>query len=600
MNEKILAAYDYVNNPDNFLSFHAFSIITINVFRPLLYDVDLSSEEKTFVEYEIYAFDVLINNKTLAEKISEQNLNNLYPVPPKDFTSLSAYLQTRVAVITNPILKAKYYEILWHYFKRPDWGLLAYKSNIDSLDYLLSHNKSPNAYEGNFLQQAFNIANTLKNDKLIEEASQRIVGMVVSGDIFNFQLPLIALINGELRKIKSFLPSDFSEILFNKCNSLFSLNIYQCLEFTIICNKITSRLSVYDSQKWFSLLGDVYRHIAENELTDDYLKLLNYQKASINFKKAHSEEKERECLGKCKTAWESAQKSFRKYSYFENLPQQEIKKVEDETIKITKILEQLPIQQITNYFSSPLCLVDKNTLNTPQPIAYQICSIQLFDEHGNQPIFVNTQEEIDKHWLNEQYKIAMILLMQRLDTIIDRLVLKRKLTYDLLINHLQTGSWLSPLCKNKTNWLEVVKPILYEYFNQIDLTLLSNYKYQPIYMLCMDSLVIKMEGMIRDLFSAFGINTKRSIDNGKGNTILQEADLNNLLYLPEAKSVFQDFQLDFLRFVFIEQDGLNLRNIIAHSLSTNCYSLPYMNLVFVAFIVVCSFDYELSEDSESK
>lgn len=600
MNEKILAAYAYVNNPDNFLSFQAFSIITINVFRPLLYEEDLSGEEKTFVEYEIYALDILLNNKTLAGDISEQNSNNLYPIPPKDFTSLSAYLQTRVKVLTNPILKAKYYEILWHFFKKPDWGCKAYKSNIDSLEYLLSRNSTPNAYEGNFLHQAFNIAITLKNDKLIEEASRKIVSVVVSGDIYDFQLPIIALIYSELRKFKPFLPSDFSDILFNRCNLLFSLNIFQCQEFTTVCNKIASRLSINDSQKWFFLLGDIYRLIAENELTDDYIKLLNYQKASIFFKKAHSEEKERECLGKCKTAWEGTQKFFKKYSYFENLPQQEIKNLENETIRIAKILEQFTIQQITNYFSSPMCLVDKNTLNTSQPVAYQICSIQLFDEHGNQPTYVNTQEEINKHWINEQYKIAMILLMQRLYRIINYLVIKRKLSYELLINHLQTGSWLSPLYKNKTKWLEVIKPILYEYFKQIDLTLLSNNKYQPIYMLCMDSLVIKMEGMIRDLFNMFDINTKRSIDNGKGNVILQEADLNYLLYLPEAKNVFQDFQLDFLRFVFIEQDGFNLRNIIAHSLSTNYYSLSYMNLVFVAFIVVCSFDYDLSENSKSE
>lgn len=599
MNEKILVAYDYVNNPDNFLSFQAFSIITLNVFRPLLYDEDLSSEEKTFVEYEIYAHDVLLNNRTLAGDISEQNSNYLYPIPPKDFALLASYLQTRVTTLTNPILKVKYYEILWHYFKKPEWGLMAYKSNIDSLDYLLSHNKTPNAYEGNFLHQAFNIANTLKNDELLKEASLKIVSIVVSNDLYNFQLPIIALIASELRKIKPFLPSDFSEILFKKCNLLFSLNIFQCQEFTLACNKIVSKLSINDSQKWFLLLGEIYRLIAENELTDDYIKLLNYQKASIYFKKAHAEEKERESLGKCKTAWEGTQKFFKKYSYFENLPPQEITKFENETIKIAKILEQFSIQHITNYFGSPLCIVDKNTLNAPQPVAYQICSIQLFDEHGNQPTYVNTQEDIKKHWINEQYRIAMILLMKRLYSIINHLVIKRKLSYELLINHLQTGSWLSPLYKNKTNWLEVIKPILYEYFKQIDLTLLSNYNYQPIYMLCMDALVVKMEGMIRDLFNTFNINTKRSIDNGKGEVILQEADLNYLLYLPQAKSVFQDYQLDFLRFVFIEQDGFNLRNTIAHSLSTNYYSLPYMNLVFIALIIVCSFEYDMTEISES-
>ena len=79
------------------------------------------------------------------------------------------------------------------------------------------------------------------------------------------------------------------------------------------------------------------------------------------------------------------------------------------------------------------------------------------------------------------------------------------------------------------------------------------------YVLCIDSLTLKFEGILRDFAKRVGSNTIKIGRDGQ----IREGFTDDLLELEEIKDKFSEDDLLFFKYVFTSS-GINLRNDIAH------------------------------------
>ena len=100
-----------------------------------------------------------------------------------------------------------------------------------------------------------------------------------------------------------------------------------------------------------------------------------------------------------------------------------------------------------------------------------------------------------------------------------------------------------------------------------------------------DSLTLKLEGLVRDFAQLNGILTHKDVKYKGRRTVTRELDLAKLLYAPQVAGLFNADDLFFLffRFLFVEQSGFTIRHRVAHGLMLiEDYNFGILQLVFVA------------------
>ena len=140
------------------------------------------------------------------------------------------------------------------------------------------------------------------------------------------------------------------------------------------------------------------------------------------------------------------------------------------------------------------------------------------------------------------------------------------------------------------NWLSLLAPSLNEYFLEIDYFLYSgNY---PNMILAIDSLTLKLEGLIRDFCRLIDIPTC-TLRSDKAGNIVEEKNINALLHESKLEQFLGKNDLLFLKFLLIEKGGYYLRHKIAHSLMTYSeYGMDHMHLLILALLRLGKYNFK--------
>ncbi len=186
-------------------------------------------------------------------------------------------------------------------------------------------------------------------------------------------------------------------------------------------------------------------------------------------------------------------------------------------------------------------------------------------------------------------------------------VIEGEVSFEGIVKYLQDHSWIARKLKkpgdrgkeNTYNWLELVTPGLYDYFIQIK-WLSADRSFRPNFMLTIDSLVLKIEGMLRDICALSGIPTTLMKKDRMGRNVSTAKDIHMLLYEKPVRELFAEDDLLLLRFVLVEQAGYNLRHRIAHGLTTPAdYSLRVMHLVILIVLRIARYQIREKADATS-
>lgn len=176
---------------------------------------------------------------------------------------------------------------------------------------------------------------------------------------------------------------------------------------------------------------------------------------------------------------------------------------------------------------------------------------------------------------------------------------QQKLKTKLILEYLNKNSWFGTELmisangqrERPYNWLSLIAPALNEFFVNLEYYLTSP-TVIPNYILCIDSLSTKIEGIIRDICEFQGITPFEFKDDGKGRTVSMQKDIHKLLNEEEIVILISQDDLLFFKYVLIEKVGLNLRHRVAHSLMTfEEYHIEQMYLLIVCVLKLGKYDF---------
>lgn len=210
-----------------------------------------------------------------------------------------------------------------------------------------------------------------------------------------------------------------------------------------------------------------------------------------------------------------------------------------------------------------------------------------------------------KHWglSFETYKLLLLILF-------DELVKAKKLSWETTKSFMETYFWYGKEYEievsetdtiKKRKWIELLEPGIKNYIDElyrIEESTKNKKPYQIEIVTSLDSLVLKIEGLVREFYDFTGFSTNR-IKRRAGDTLTSEKKvLDELLRDTQAEEIFGKDLTLLMKYVLIEPVGYNLRNNIAHTfLLRQNYLLIYAHLIFLIILRIGNFKLSPKEPS---
>jgi len=254
--------------------------------------------------------------------------------------------------------------------------------------------------------------------------------------------------------------------------------------------------------------------------------------------------------------------------------------------------------------------VKKTAANlSEQFVLTHILPTQIVDANGNTSQHFSEPDEKEYFEVLQQYQHELALIrLPIIHEIFMHAVRAGKLNADILLGFLRDHSWLGrALAKNSPDgrvteysWVSLIAPAICDFFREVEACMAHGNK-QPNLVLTIDSLTLKMEGMIRDFCRLRGVTEFAITRDRKGRKISREKDIHALLYEDVMTELFDPDDLLLFRFLLVEKAGYNLRHRVAHSLLTPSeYSLEKVYLLIIALLRLGKYDFAPKEEGGKK
>lgn len=138
------------------------------------------------------------------------------------------------------------------------------------------------------------------------------------------------------------------------------------------------------------------------------------------------------------------------------------------------------------------------------------------------------------------------------------------------------------------SWLTLLQPGLYNFFSLFEYQTVHKKLKTDSFVLSIDSLALKFEGILRDFIRIAGGST---IKIKKG--ISEEILLDEMLEHKVIKETYEEAEIELFKLVFTRQ-GLNIRNDIAHSFyKTSDYNFKKISLILLCILRISRFEFDI-------
>lgn len=563
--------------------------------------------EKAQWEVDFFYFDINsgILNSAMSQT-SEMGKINKYPDLDKFDDNTYTYLINRLDNSNTPLLKARYATILWNSPKRHrKYAEIAVDSFMDLVKIYEEKNKEdPNEnYDVKVVEavkNAYKIAfqSQYKRDEIKSEIKRLITQFNSKNSIYRF-----SLIELMLNEKKNFSKNDFigiSDVLWNASKLLNkSDNTHGAIDTLEIGQKVENKTgeNKYNWKIEIAKSYEILMKASENkgDLATIYFcqKALEYYKIiKDDVKISEMEEKYASLKSTHKLAKiETPVDLTETFKEIEKITENLVQKEPDEIIKYLMYNDNIiPKYKKTEEF------VEKLHVNHPM---LKLVPVAALDKRGHVAQRFSKPEEIKYHAILGQFQIELELLtVNLLNEVLIRAIIENKLSYDILLKYFIDNSWfgktISKPINDKTieyNWLDMIAPALFEYFNQITFYLL-NPSNIPNFVLVIDSLILKIEGLLRDICENCGVATFYQTQDKNGGNITREKSIDDLLRDDALKKLFNENELLLFKFLLVEKAGYNFRHQVAHSLlQYRDYNIGIAHLLLLIILRIGKFDF---------
>jgi hypothetical protein len=517
------------------------------------------------------------------------------------------YLVNRFESVNNPLLKARYAHILW--FSPRKHGKYAIVGTDCYLEEAkLLEGRERQASENhlgldiiNAIENAFYLAKNIGDKGKIESVKSEILRLIFSfnsksGMLFRLRTDLMNLMVEEKTIFSVEDLKGLSDLCLAFSNEL--ADTHQAITFLQLGEKVEQRTKT-QNVNWLDLIAQSYEKMMNATIVNNKHVAIGFCQSAIeNYKQS-----------KNTTKVEELEKIYAKLKNELEFKEIEVKMdltkyIEGCRTKASSIAQKYYGEQIVE-----ILMLDKNLLPEYNAILdltkkllaehplQTIFPTTLYDEQGHVAQHFDTPGEIEFYHLLHQYRMSLENFnLPFIYLIIKEAFAQKKLTYPILMEFLKKRSWFGKTftrnIQNQSiphNWLHLLAPSLFEYFRQMD------YHYTtgeyPNLVLCMDSLTLKIEGLLRDLLLYSGVTTFYSTQDKSHRTIYREKDINALLHEEKVKDLFNVDDLLLFRSVLVEKAGYNLRHKVAHSLILREeYRIDSMNLLLLILLRLARYD----------
>lgn len=513
------------------------------------------------------------------------------------------YLESRLGETQNPILKARYSHVLWSipgrkHAKRARTAVDAYIELVKILDQ-----KSVDDAEGVFgyhlllaIGNAFSLAYQTKYR--LDEIKSEIRRLVFDFDFANLvsyslRRDLIGLMLDSRWKPKTADLGGVAEI----CWSLFQRVLASgreevAIEALELGAKIDSRVGA-KSHDWLSEKASCYEKLMMKYWNTPN-KLLYCQHALTAYKEAKQ--------------WNKVRELEKKYSQVKS------------TMPVATFTAEIDMTEHLEAVKKLACeLTQRDTqeiimfLMWEQGLLPSHSGIQeAIESHGQETHLIDmipqtlmdARGHIIQHFSEPEERVCLTLLqnysvhlevtrLPLLNEIFAGAIREEKLSGEIVLNFLADHTWLGRILEStrpggrriEYRWLDLLAPSVRACFRALDPEV-DDTPQTDARVLGLDSLILKIEGLLRELCESYGIATFYCTDDPKGRKVFREKDLNSLLHEDALKSLIDPSDLLFLKFVLVEHAGSNLRNKIAHCLivSPELYSVDHVVLIIIGLL----------------
>lgn len=585
---------------------------------------DLKHKEKKFDEaekaqWEVDFFTFVIKHGKLHWQFSGTNDKGevvKYPTLDRFDERTYEYLIERLNSTSDPLLKARYAHILWSGpMKHTKYAEVAVNFYLKLVSlYEAKHEEEPQAHYGldviTTITNAYSIACQTKHG--IDEIKSELRRLVntfsfESSSSFALRHGLIELMlkgKREFFKNEDFL--GFDKICWRLSKSLTRRgNIHSAIDMLELGEEVDHRLG-QETHCWRKEIAESYEMLTKQGEKDNNSAALTFcQLALENYKRIKDEEK--------------IKKLEKKYSELKNSMRfAEIRTEIDSTehIKRYRDIAAKVIQNETEELIKILML-DKSLLpkyrdmekiaeeHSKQFVLQHFVPAEIIDQSGHPAEHFSDGDEKKYFGILQKYKWELELnKIYLINEIFFAAIRENKLSSEILLRFLSRNSWfgknISRKIRNRTikyNWLNLIAPSLHEYFIQMQYHF-AHSGCPPNLVLSVDSLTLKIEGLIRDICRLSGETTFYMTKDSKNRNVVREKDIHALLCEEAIKKLFDEDDMLFLRFLLVEKAGYNLRHRVAHCLMLfQEYSTSHMHLLILALLRLGKYDFVKEESA---
>ncbi|MDY0133366.1 MAG: DUF4209 domain-containing protein [Desulforegulaceae bacterium] len=233
----------------------------------------------------------------------------------------------------------------------------------------------------------------------------------------------------------------------------------------------------------------------------------------------------------------------------------------------------------------------------------------VFDGNMNQVRIYSSDEE--KHFASilEQFGLGISIYRHEIEIVMMELVNKKALSWKDISAYFKKYSWFGMIFEMKNRKGEVVlktrkimdliEPGIKQYLKAAKKSSAGKkIPFQEI-MLATDSLVVKIEGIIREMYQFLGKPTFVVRNDKGGKSITYEKDLNNFLSDDFMEAILGKDLILLMRYLLTEPIGHNLRNNVGHCLiQKEHYSMLNLHFLFIILLRLGNYKFELAKNKK--
>jgi hypothetical protein len=571
MFENLAEYYDYLENDRSLTR-------SYNIANKLSSIIEKTEDanEKKILSYEMFFNDLNFEKGILIPK---------HTIGQKSYPELSLfdddfeYIKSRATSekVINPRNKAKYNHIIW---ESPKKHIEYAKRAIDNYFDFLEKISLPK--EDNLTNRGFtlNYENLFILSETINYKKKEIINFLIAhlnkDELNGYQK--YSIMGFILSKGKK-LSKESVEYFFNYSKSVIDNDIYpkfskEYLNLLIfICSKKGVSVKEYQNKLGDFHIQDSEKH-KESFVVHDY-----YLKALKQYQKAGNKEKVEEVTILIEKAKDNL--NFKSIKSEHSSP--ELQKWWDNLkVFITELTDKGESKDVYEYLILAKIFPKADVLDKKvKYVMADLSSTMNFDINRN----VSGSENNGINLYNNYIKNHSL---RHLWLIFTKGLKNQKICFESLKDYFENNTWYgedivitnADGVKETFNWLDLLMPSFASYFTQSEIDLKENKNSETGYILSIDSLVLKFEGVLRSFSRKVGAQTIDIKENGTQERISFEKLLQN----EKIKAIIPEYDIAFFKFIFTSE-GMNLRNNIAHCFyKPKNYSAPVMWLLTCAFL----------------